>query len=142
MRVFNAWMNGKHGNQAAPLCTRLCTAAHFCGASTHMDCLRSREQAFRGTADERGGCRPGGDAGWQFRLKSIKDARVLRPSAHRARPWRARECLSSHFPSGIFKKKKRSIRLLQQGRWEHCSAVTNEQQKVIGDTCVLWRLIE
>jgi len=84
------------------------TTAHFCGASTHIDCLRSREQAFRGTADERGGCRPGGDAGGQFKSKYFSDERVLRPSAHRARPWRARECLSSHFLNrfnlGIFFK--------------------------------------
>jgi hypothetical protein len=74
-------MNGNHGNEAAPLCTRLCTATHFCGASAHIDCLRSREQAFGGTADERGGSRPGetlaGSSGQNISAMSAFSDRLL-----------------------------------------------------------------
>jgi hypothetical protein len=47
---------------------------------------------------------PGGDAGWQFRLKAIKDAQVLRRSADRARPWHAGKAGPRHFPPPFFLK--------------------------------------
>ena len=53
-------------------------------------------------------CRPAGDADCQFRLKATKDARVLRPSADRARPWRAREGGHSPFSTTIYLIKKMS----------------------------------
>ena len=53
---------------------------------------------WKGTPQTNGVCdrvdleqgRPGGDAGWQSRLQSIKDSRVVRPSGDRARSCRAK----------------------------------------------------
>ncbi len=47
------------------------------------------------------GCGPGGDAGWQFRLKDIKDAHVLSASATRARSWGVREGGPSPFSTSV-----------------------------------------
>jgi hypothetical protein len=77
------------------------TAAHFCGASTHTLARRDDSKGNGALQTNGGGCRPAGDAGWQFLLKFLKDARVVRPSADRAPPWRSREGDPSPFCEGV-----------------------------------------
>ncbi len=88
----NTRLNGQHGDQAAPLL----------GVSVYGPSFLWREHVHRsvwgvkskGKGTPRtngGGSRPDGDSGWQFRLKSIKDTWVVRPSADHTGPWRTRE---------------------------------------------------
>jgi hypothetical protein len=89
------------------LWARPCTAAHFCCASTHIgsfDEPKARGGGHRGRAVQ--AVDPGGDAAWHFRLQAIKDARALRLSADRARPWRAREGGPSPFSTTVLISQK------------------------------------
>jgi hypothetical protein len=72
-------------------------AAHFAARARTSALLRSQKQGQGAPRTNGGGCRPGGDAGWQFRLKAIKDERIVRPSADRARPGALTKAAHLHF---------------------------------------------
>ncbi len=76
--------------------TRPCMAPHFCCASAHMFSFEDSRTMDRGTADERGRCRPQGDVSGQFWSKSVFYVWFMRPSADRALPFRTRRCCLLH----------------------------------------------
>ena len=111
-------------NSAGRVCLFQCTAESKAWESSwmpfgrvrtppHIFAARARTPWAIWGADSKGngalqtnesGCRPAGDAGWQFLLKFIKDARVVRPSADRAPPWRSREGGPSPFREELLLK--------------------------------------
>ena len=74
--AFNARLHGKHGDQAAHLlCVSVDRRTFLWREHAHRPVGGAKSKGKGAPPTNGGGCRPGGEAGCQFRQQPIKDAR-------------------------------------------------------------------